>query len=257
MPAHDLALLTQAARAAGQVALSFWRRDPKAWDKADSSPVSEADMACNDLLKQQLLEARPDYGWLSEETPDDRDRLGRARTFIVDPIDGTRAFLAGEDSFAHAIAVAEHGRVTAAVVYLPAKDRLYTATANGPALRDGQPITVSTRSQVAGARVLMTRAGLAPQHWAGGVPDLTLGFRAALAYRLCLMAEGRHDAVITFRDAWEWDTAAATLIAARAGARVTDRLGADLAFNAERPFSAGVVAAPADLHQGLMRHILG
>ena len=132
MPAHDLALLTDAARAAGEIALRYWKNTLTVWDKADSSPVTEADLAVNDMLMAQLRGARPGYGWLSEETPDDTVRLNCEHVFIIDPIDGTRAFIAGERHFSHSLASARNGVVTAAVVYLPALDRLYTAAADGP-----------------------------------------------------------------------------------------------------------------------------
>ncbi|TAG15735.1 MAG: 3'(2'),5'-bisphosphate nucleotidase CysQ, partial [Rhodobacterales bacterium] len=134
MPAHDpsfrdLALLTEAAREAGRIALRYWRREPKVWDKGgDHGPVTEADLAVNDMLKLMLLSARPDYGWLSEETPDDAARLSAETVFIIDPIDGTRAFVAGEETFAHSLAVAHQGKVTAGVVFLPALDKIYTAS---------------------------------------------------------------------------------------------------------------------------------
>ncbi|MBL9052808.1 MAG: 3'(2'),5'-bisphosphate nucleotidase CysQ, partial [Tabrizicola sp.] len=110
MPVPDLDLLTEAARAAGRIALGFWRKDPKVWDKgAEHGPVTEADLAVNDMLKTRLQAARPGYGWLSEETPDDTARLDSDWVFIIDPIDGTRAFVAGEENFAHSLAVAHRG----------------------------------------------------------------------------------------------------------------------------------------------------
>ncbi|MDT8857427.1 3'(2'),5'-bisphosphate nucleotidase CysQ [Paracoccaceae bacterium Fryx2] len=253
MPARDLALLTEAALAAGRIAMRHWKQGPKVWHKAaDAGPVTEADLAVNDMLAQRLRAARPDYGWLSEESEDSPARQDRARVFIIDPIDGTRAFIAGEDTFAHSLAVAEGGRIVAAVVYLPALDRLYTATEGGPALRDGQQIQASARPGIDGATLLATHPNLAPEHWPGGVPDLKRSFRASLAYRLCLVAEGRHDGMLTLRDAWEWDIAAGDLIARRAGARVTDREGAPLSYNAPHPQSAGVLAAAPGLHSALL-----
>lgn len=252
MPENDLALLTDAARRAGKIALRYWKRDPKVWTKGDQGPVTEADLAVNDMLKASLCAARPDYGWLSEETPDDTARLGCDRVFIIDPIDGTRAFIAGEETFSHSLAIAHRGVVTAGVVYLPALDRLYCASLDSPALKDGLPLRASTRTDVSGANILTTAANLLPEHWPGGVPDLKRSFRASLAYRLCLAGEGRHDGMITFRDAWEWDIAAGSLIASRAGALVTDCLGASLQFNTAHPRAKGVIAAPPVLHAGLM-----
>jgi myo-inositol-1(or 4)-monophosphatase len=258
LPGHDLALLTEAARLAGEIALAFWKRGPQVWDKGGGhGPVTEADLAVNAMLEARLRAARPDYGWLSEETADGPDRLACERVFVIDPIDGTRAFIAGEDTFAHSLAVAEAGRIVAAVVFLPALDRLYCASAGSPALRDGQPIAASAAGSEQGATVLTTAAALAPEHWPGGVPAVKRSFRASLAYRLCLVAEGRHDGMLTLRDAWEWDIAAGSLIAERAGARVTDRLGAALRFNAAPPQARGVLAAGPAVHRGLLARLSG
>ena len=256
MPARDLALLTEAAREAGRIALRYWRKDPKVWDKGgEHGPVSEADLAVNDMLKAKLLAARPDYGWLSEETPDNADRLAVDTVFIVDPIDGTRAFVAGEETWAHSLAVAHKGKVTAGVVFLPALDRIYTASETSAPMRDGEVIRASARERLEGANILTTKANMVPERWPGGVPEITRSFRASLAYRMCLAAEGRFDGMLTLRDAWEWDIAAGTLIAERAGALVTDMTGAALRFNTPGAQAQGVLALPAGLHAEAVRRL--
>ncbi len=248
MPESDLALLIRAARAAGEVALRYWKQSPAAWEKADNAgPVTEADLAVDRLLAGMLRTARPDYGWLSEETEDGPARLAHRRVFIVDPIDGTRAFIAGEVGFSHALAVAEDGQVTAAAVYLPALDRLYTAEAGGPALLNGQPIRAAAPEGVP-PTVLTGSGALKPEYWPGGVPEVRRSFRPSLAWRLCLVAEGSHHGLITLHDTWEWDIAAGALIAEAAGARVTDRAGAPLRFNAAAAKTRGVLAATPALH---------
>ncbi len=254
MPAHDLDLLTHAALDAGKIALQYWKNNPRVWDK-DGSPVTEADIAVNDMLQARLCGARPDYGWLSEETPDDAARLSCKHVFIIDPIDGTRSFVAGEDTFAHSLAIARDGVVIAGVVYLPALDRLYTASLTAPALRDGQPIAPSGRATVTDASLLTSRPSLDPALWPGGVPPVRRTFRASLAYRMCLVAEGRHDAMLTLKDAWEWDIAAGALICTRAGAMVSDRTGGPLAFNSSHPQTAGVLAATPAVHRGLLARL--
>lgn len=252
MPAHDLALLTEAASAAGEVALRYWKNAPKAWNKADASPVTEADLACNDLIMGILRRARPHYGWLSEETPDDTARLETEYQFIIDPIDGTRAFIAGEKHFSHSLAVAHNGEITAAVVYLPVLDKLYTATKEGPALRDGEPIQCSQKSLADTPNILTSKHSLDPEHWRDTPPDFQRSFRASLAYRLCLVADGSFDGMITLMDAWEWDIAAGSLIAARAGAMVTDKHAKPLRFNDPSAQSAGTFACAPALHSDLM-----
>lgn len=252
-PAGDLALLLQAAEVGGAIAMTHWRKHPRAWEKPDGGgPVSEADLAVDRALAGILRPARPHYGWLSEETPDNPDRLTQEQVFILDPIDGTRAFLAGEDAFAISLAVASAGRITAAVVHLPARALTYAAEAGGPATCNGVPIHASSRTRLEGADISTTQSALAAEHWPGGLPSLRRSYRRSLAWRICRVAEGRHDALITLRETWEWDSAAGALIAEAAGCRVTDRRGGPLTFNATRPRANGVIIAPPALHAALM-----
>lgn len=253
MPESDLDLLIEAAKTSGEIALGFWRRDPQVWDKGQNDPVSEADLAVDAHLKDVLLGARPDYGWLSEETPDSTNRLDKDRVFVVDPIDGTRSFVDGQETWAHSIAVVERGQVVAGLVFLPARDWLYTAELGAGAFKNGARITVSSRPELAGATILANKAAFDPQYWTTAPDDLKRSFRPSLAYRLAACAEGKADGMITFRDAWEWDIAAGALIASEAGARVTDRNDAALVFNARHPKTKGVMAASPALHTALMR----
>lgn len=236
----DLALLTRAARAAGAIALRHWRKAPRSWDKGGGGgPVSEADLEVNRRVEEILRGGRPGHGWLSEESPDDpAARTSQASAFVVDPIDGTRAFLAGEAHWSVSLAVVDQGLVTAGVVFLPVLDRIYAATHDGPAECNGQAISAGPTTEV-----LSNAASLQADHWPGGVPDLTRKFRASIANRLCLVAEGRFGAMLTLGQTWEWDVAAGSLIAARAGARVSDGTGAALRFNRPDPRLPGVIAA--------------
>jgi myo-inositol-1(or 4)-monophosphatase len=252
-PEEDLALLAEAARKVGPIALSFWKAEPQAWEKPDDAgPVTEADLAVNDALHSTLMGARPGYGWLSEESEADASRLDARRCFIIDPIDGTRAFIAGQAGFAHSLAVAEGDQIIAAVVHLPAMDLTFTAHADGPALLNGQPIRPSGAG-IGGARVLTYKSATDPEHWKGGrVPPFRREFRPSLAWRLCLVAEGRFDAALSVRHVWEWDIAAGSLIAERAGAIATDRHGQPMRFNSPRAMIDGMVVAAPRLH-GEMR----
>ena len=256
MPARDLALLTEAALAAGEIARRHFGRNPDVREKSDGQgPVSEADLEVDRMLFRTLGAARPDYGWLSEETEDSDVRLGRDRVFIVDPIDGTRAFVAGNRTFAHSLAIAERGRVIAAVVHLPLRDLTYSAALGGGARLNGQPMKASRRSAVPQARVLAARPQLEPGLWPKGVPPVEPHYRPSLAYRLCLIAQGRFDGMVTLRDAWEWDIAAGDLICREAGAVITDRTGQALVFNNPMPKCPGVLAASRGVHAGLLAHL--
>lgn len=253
----DTALLLEAARAAGEIALRHFQASPQVWDKpGGAGPVTEADLEVDAMLRTRLLAARPEYGWLSEETRDDPARLGAARCFIVDPIDGTRAFMAGESAWAHSLAVAEHGRITSAVIAMPARQAIYSASLGGGAARDGAPLAVTPAAGPDGISIVTAKPNLAAQHWPGGLPAHTRHYRPSLAYRLALVAEGRYDAMITFRDSWEWDIAAGALIVSEAGGRVTDRHGAPLRFNTPERHTAGAIAANPTLLAALLARII-
>ena len=252
----DLPLLIEAAQDAGRIARRHFGAGGRVWDKGDGQgPVTEADLEVNDFLHARLTGARPGYGWLSEESDPlgDRSRLGAEMAFVIDPIDGTRAFAEGQKSFAHALAVVRQGLPVAAVVHLPMLDLTYSALAGGGAWLNGRRIAHSGRSEPRGARVLAARVALDPAAWPGGVPLVDRHFRPSLAWRLALVGEGQFDAMITLRDAWDWDIAAADLIAREAGASVTDRMGQPLIFNTESARSPGVLAAPPALHGALLR----
>ena len=251
--ADELALLVRAAEDSGEIARRFWRQSPQVWDKGGAEgPVSEADLAVNAHLQATLIGARPGYGWLSEESPDDASRLDARRCFIVDPIDGTRAFIEGQQGFSHSLALAEGDRIVAAVVHLPIARTTYAASADGPALRDGRPILASA-SPLEGARVLTAKVNLQPHFWRGGTPPpVRREFRSSIAWRLCLVADGSFDAVLSLRAAWEWDVAAGALIAAQAGATVTDRHGVPMRFNSPGAQTDGLIVAGPAIHNGLM-----
>ena len=252
-PDADLALLEAAALAAGEIALGYAGRHGEVRDKPGGlGPVTEADLAVDAMLHARLIGARPGYGWLSEESEDGPERLGLSRVFIVDPIDGTRAFIAGQRAWSHSLAVAEGGRIVAAVVHLPALGKTYAAAAGGGARRNGEPIAASDRTALDGARVLATAGQLDARFWPGGVPAVERMFRPSIAYRLCLVADGTADAMVTFRDTWEWDLAAGALIAAEAGAAISDRSGGDVAFNRPHPAVDGALVAAPAVHRALL-----
>lgn len=249
----DRDLLADAARAAGEIALCHFGRGIPVIEKPGGlGPVTEADRAVDAFLRERLSAARPDYGWLSEESEDSPARLDASRVFVVDPIDGTRSFIAGEKGWALSLAVVEHGRPVAGCVHLPARGEIFTAAIGGGAALDGRALSGSGRSTLAGAETLASRPHLQPQHWPGGVPPVMPVFRPSIAWRLCLVAQGRFDAMVTIRDCWEWDIAAGALIAAEAGLGVSDRDGGPLDFNRPVPRLPGVIVAPPAIHRELV-----
>lgn len=247
MPAADLSLLLAAAEAAGKIAKRHFRASPETWDKGEGQgPVTEADLEINRMLKAELLAARPDYGWLSEESEDSAARLQREHVFIIDPIDGTRAFINGEKSFSHSLAIAKNGVVVAAVVEVPMKDQRFSAMRGAGAMCNGTALGVSHKPDMAGARLLSRRPDLRPEHWLAP-HGMQHHFRPSLAYRLCLVANGRYDAMLTLRPAWEWDVAAGELIVREAGGQVSTVNGTPTRYNNRLPKVSGMVAGPKKL----------
>lgn len=256
----DLSLLTEAALSAGLIAQRHFRNAPKVWDKGDGQgPVTEADLEVNEHLHAMLAKARPGYGWLSEESNPlgNLARLKHDSVFVVDPIDGTRAFIDGQPGFAHALAVVRGGTPVAAAVHLPELGLTYAAALGAGATLNGAPLLLSDLDRAEGATMLAARPAMDPVNWPGGLPPVKREFRPSLAWRLSLVGEGRFNAMLTIRDAWDWDIAGAALIATEAGARVTDRHGRALRFNRAEARNAGVLAAPPGLHAILMAGLTG
>jgi myo-inositol-1(or 4)-monophosphatase len=256
LPVRDLELLLDVASEAGEIALKYFKNDPEAWDKdGDQGPVTIADLEVNRMLEARLQAARPDYGWLSEETDDNEARLQCERVFILDPIDGTRAFIHGHENFAHSFAVAEKGVVTAAVVYLPAKGMMFAATLGGGATLNGEKIAPSAVDVIEKAEVLVAKPMMDAKHWPGGVPPVKRNFRSSLAYRLSLVANGRFDGMFTFRPAWEWDVAAGDLICTEAGAEVFDAKGEVPLYNSVGAKIPGMIACAPALRSPFLKHL--
>ncbi len=250
----DLALILEAAREAGSLALKLRREGLTTDYKPGDSPVTNADLATDALLTQLLRSARPDYGWLSEETADNRQRLTATRTFVVDPIDGTRSFLKDKPWWSVCIAVVEAGRPTAAVVFAPDVDEAYAATTGGGATLNGKGIAASDRTVLEDCAMVGDQAMFDHPAWPIPWPTMRVVSRNSTAYRMCLVAAGSFDATTTLAPKADWDLAAAELIAIEAGAICCDHKGRGFIYNrevAQQPslVCAGQGLAPLILHR--------
>ena len=217
---RDALLLTDTVREAGALALSLFRTELKNWTKGTSSPVSEADIAVNELIAGRLRSARPDYGWLSEESADDESRLAKKYTWIVDPIDGTRSYLAGRDDWCVCAALVEDATPVLAAVFAPASDEFFFAARGQGALRNDQRVVASGGddldfARMAGPKPLVQRLSSSPE-------EITLHPRiGSLALRLCRVAHGELDAAFAGGQSKDWDLAAENLIVQEANGRMT------------------------------------
>jgi myo-inositol-1(or 4)-monophosphatase len=250
---RDAELLRASVHEAGALALSLFRTELKNWIKGASSPVSEADIAVNDLLEQRLRSATPDYGWLSEESVDDEERLEKRLVWIVDPIDGTRAYLAGREDWCVSVALVENAAPLLAAVFAPASGEFFFAgRGHGATLNDirvrATSGTAMDFSRVAGPKPLVERLKASPG-------DITLHPRiGSLALRLCRVAEGSLDAAFAGGQSRDWDLAAANLIVQEADGNMTALSGETILYNRREVAHGVLVAAGRDRHASIVSH---
>jgi myo-inositol-1(or 4)-monophosphatase len=253
MLARDAALLTSAVREAGALALSLFRTELKNWTKGASSPVSEADIRTNDLLESRLRSATPDYGWLSEESVDDDKRLGKRLTWIVDPIDGTRGYLAGREDWCVSVALVEDATPVLAAVFVPVSDEFFFAVRGQGATLNGVSVAAATGAEldfprVAGPKPLVERLN-------ASTGDTVLHPRiGSLALRLCRVAHGSLDAAFAGGQSRDWDLAAANLIVQEANGNMTALSGDTILYNRREVTHGVLVAAGRDRHARIVEH---
>lgn len=229
-------------REAGAIAAGRCGTDFNRWDKSPGSPVCDVDLEVDAFLRERLSALDPEAGWLSEESLDSSDRIERPRLWVVDPIDGTRDYLRGRPGWCVSVALVEERAPRIGVLDAPARGEHWTAEAGRGAWRNGARLRVSGRSELAGARVPADQLSEADR-------DLVAVARPnSIALRIALVAAGEADLAATLRWGFEWDIAAAALIAAEAGATVSGALGQPLAFNSVRGEAFGVLAATPSIH---------
>jgi myo-inositol-1(or 4)-monophosphatase len=251
--ARDAALLRDGVREAGALALSLFRTELKNWTKGASSPVSEADIRVNDLLESRLRSATPDYGWLSEESVDDDARLGKRLVWIVDPIDGTRGYLAGREDWCVSVALVEDATPVLAAVFVPASDEFFFAMRGQGAALNDVPVCAAAGteldfSRVAGPKPLVERLSRSGD-------DIVLHPRiGSLALRLCRVAQGSLDAAFAGGQSRDWDLAAANLIVQEANGRMTALSGDTILYNRREVTHGVLVAAGRDRHARIVEH---
>ena len=244
--------LADAVREAGEIALKTFGQPLRQWTKGASSPVSEADMAVDAFLRLRLAGLAPGCGWLSEETEDDSARLDFENVWIVDPIDGTRAYLAGKGDWAISVALAARGRPVLAAVFAPATQELFLAGAGMGATRNGAAIAASPGERLAGVKVAGPRRHLdwLAEVGASAVPIPRIG---SLALRLARVAQGELDVAFAGGSSHDWDLAAADLLVHEAGGALTTLTGRVLTYNRPELVHGALLAAGRDRHRALVR----
>ncbi len=243
-------LLADFAVRAGAIALGYARASMRTWTKGHSSPVTEADIAIDTFLKTELRAARPGFGWLSEETADDPERLDRREVFIVDPIDGTRAFAGGLPDWTISLAVVRDGRPVAAALAEPEAARVFTAALGHGAYIGNRRLAAGSREALAGARVAGPKPMTEGAQRAGAI---LLPKVHSLALRFAKVAAGEIDAAFAGGQSHDWDLAAADLLVQEAGASLTGFDGAVPVYNRPVPVHFPLVCAGSPLYDIVRR----
>lgn len=249
---EDFLLLKQAVKDGGNLALSYFRTEIAVSRKLDGSEVSEADLAVDAALKRALGDNRPSYGWLSEESEDNAERLERRFVWMVDPIDGTNAFLRHVPEWTVSVALIDDGSPVLGIVYNPVSQEFFHAVRGEGAFLNDAPIKVSDRSTVEGARVIASGGLFKKRIWKEPWPGVESRWVNSVAYRLALVASGHADATLSLSAKSEWDLAAGVLLVEEAGGTVTDHHGQPFRFNQPEPRFPSLVAAPPGLHAKLI-----
>jgi myo-inositol-1(or 4)-monophosphatase len=248
----DYARLETIVRQAGLLAMAQWPghgHAPHVWDKSPDNPVSEADLAVDAYLKEALGALLPSAGWLSEETADHPERLNRSLCWVVDPIDGTRDFVRGRSGWCVSVALVSAGRALIGVLDAPARGEFWIATAGRGATRNGVALMASARTMLPGARVPADSLMRADR-------DLTMVDKPnSIALRIAMVAADEADLLATLRWGFEWDIAAACLIAREAGAAVSDAFGAAFDFNKRDPRAFGLLVTAPAIHTAAVERL--
>jgi myo-inositol-1(or 4)-monophosphatase len=243
--------LVTALREAGALALRTFRGPLRHWTKGKQSPVCEADIAVDELLHQRLLGETPGYGWLSEETKDDHARMAAPFVWIVDPIDGTRAYIAGRPDWSISAALVADGRPIAAALYAPVSDEMFAAVAGEGATLNDAPIATSAGDALDGARVAGPQRYL--QHLQTVRPQIVPVAKIhSLALRLTRVGQGQLDAAFASANSCDWDLAAADLLVHEAGGAITTLGGQRLIYNQPVPVHGALIAAGIRRHRRLL-----
>ncbi len=249
----ELELARKAALAAGDILARYYqdRGSYTVGSKGYDNPVTSADLEADAAIKQMLAPAFPGYGWLSEETSDNGDRLKCRRVWIVDPLDGTKEFIHGVDEFAVAIALVEDGIPVLGVTYNPIKREMYWA-ARGTGCHLGRKrVHVSRCHALDEATILASRSELSRGEWEAIKQKTIVKPTGSVAYKLALVAAGQADATFTHSPKSEWDIASGAALIAEAGGRMTDIEGRELRFNQVLVTIGGLIASNGMLHEPL------
>jgi len=234
---------------AGAAIMGFYQSSFEVTDKKPDNPVTDADFAADNLLKEKLLARLPEAGWLSEETVDSHERLSKKLVWVVDPLDGTKEFVMGMPEFSVSVALVENGQPVLGVIFNPPTGELFAAARGEGMFFNGEPATVSGQTKLQGARIDASRSERKRGEFAPFEQLVKLTTMGSIAYKLARVAAGHTDATWSRGPKNEWDICAGVLMVQEAGGRCVNLDDADFPFNQRKTLVNGIIADNGHLHQ--------
>ena len=240
---------------AGKLALKWFKKDPEQWEKDDGSLVSKADIEINDLLNKLLKNKNPEFGWLSEENEDDKSRLNKKITFVVDPLDGTKAFLEGKKEFSISIAIVKNGLPISGIVFSPSTGEMFEAEKNKGSWKNNKKIIISKYKKLEKCKMIAFKPMFSHPAWKEPWPKMDVENRNSIAYRMALVASGQYDAMMALNSKNDWDIAAGDLLISESGGVVTLHTNKKIIYNTENIKKPSVIGTNKSIHDKIIKRV--
>ena len=240
---------------AGKLALKWFKKDPEQWKKDDGSLVSKADIEINDLLNKLLKNKNPEFGWLSEENEDDRSRLNKKITFVVDPLDGTKAFLEGKKEFSISVAIVKNGLPISGIVFSPSTGEMFEAEKNKGSWKNNKKVIISNYNRLEKCKMIAFKPMFSHPAWKEPWPKMDVENRNSIAYRMALVASGQYDAMMALNSKNDWDIAAGDLLISESGGIVTLHTNKKIIYNTENTKKPSVIGTNKAIHEKIIKRV--
>ena len=248
-------LVKESILEAGKLALKWFKKDPEQWKKEDGSLVSKADIEINDLLNKLLKNKNPEFGWLSEENEDDKSRLNKKITFVVDPLDGTKAFLEGKKEFSISVAIVKNGLPVSGIVFSPSTDEMFEAEKNKGSWKNNKKVIISNYNRLEKCKMIAFKPMFSHPAWKEPWPKMDVENRNSIAYRMALVASGQYDAMMALNSKNDWDIAAGDLLISEAGGIVTLHTNKKIIYNIENTKKPSVIGTNKAIHEKIIKRV--
>ncbi len=254
-PSSEHNLVKESILEAGKLAIKWFRKDPEQWEKDDGSLVSKADIEINDLLNKLLKDKNPEFGWLSEENEDDKSRLDKKITFVVDPLDGTKAFLEGKREFSISVAIVKNGLPISGIVFSPSTDEIFEAEKNKGSWKNNKKVIISNFKKLEKCKMIAFKPMFSHPAWKEPWPKMDIENRNSIAYRMALVASGEYDAMMALNSKNDWDIAAGDLLISESGGIVTLHTNEKIVYNKENTKKPSVIGTNKTIHKKIIKRV--